>query len=140
MSGQATQGVLPNPEAAYDHLFNNVHAQVFFGRLAQRGYAPQNEKQAQDLLGLAGRLREVAQAEKTANDASSPFAGAVAALDQYLGVNTSGHVKQAQAQQRDLAIKQAAAELAEDAGVYNSVLSLKAYEASVLAQQLQGQA
>ena len=31
------------------------------------------------------------------------------------------------------AIKQAAAELAQDAGVYNAVLSLKAHEAAILA-------
>lgn len=140
MSGQTNQGSLPEPKVAYDHLFDTVHARVFFGRLAQRGIVPQNEKQASDLFALAGRLRNVAQAEKAASDQESPFTGALQALDGYLGQSgLGGSVKQAQAQERELAVKEAAAELAADPLCYNSVLSLKAYEAGLVAQQLQGQ-
>lgn len=136
MSGQANQAALPDPKVAYDHLFGNVHAQVFFGRLAQRGYAPQNEKQAQDLFGLAGRLRAVEEAEKTAGD-DSPFSGALSALDGFLGQN--GYADQAATQEHAMAIKEASAELAQDPAIYNSVLALKAFEAEQIAQQLQGQ-
>ncbi len=138
MSGQSNQAVLPDAKTAYDHLFDNVHAQVFFGRLAQRGIIPQDEKQASDLFALAGRLRHVTQAEKTAGDQESPYAGALRALDNLLSQSgLGGQVKQAQARERELAIKEAAAQVAEDPAIYNAVLSLKSYEASLAAQQLQ---
>ena len=131
------QQALPDPVAAYNHLFNNVHSQVFFGKLASRGYAPQNEKQAQDLLVLAGKLRRVAQVSEKAASDHSPFAGALNALDGYLGETGMGG--QQAAQESQMAIKEAAAQLANDPVVYNCVLSLKAQEAALAAQQFQGQ-
>lgn len=115
---------LPTPVDAYNHLFDNVHAQVFFGKLANYGIQPTTEKEAADLLTIAGNLRHVAN-EKAASD--SKFSGAVSALN-----NVVKDTPQ-QAAFTHQAIKQAAAELMQDASVYNSVLSLKAAEASALA-------
>ena len=132
---QNTQAVLPDPVAAYQHLFNNVHAQVFFGRLGSRGYAPQNEKQAQDLLALAGRLRAVADSEKVAVD-ESPYGQVVDAIDGLLGnTGVGGQTKAATAREEEWAVKEAATELMQDPTIFNCVLALKAQEAAVIAQQ-----
>lgn len=121
---------LPNPADAYQQLFDGVHAQVFLGKLASYGIQPTTEKEAADLFALAGRLRHVDGAEKQAA-AQSRFGGAVSALDSVLG--TSPAAAQQNAAVRSQAIKQAAAELAQDPSVYNAVLSLKAAEAAILA-------
>lgn len=134
-AGVEKQASLPDPETAFGNLFDGVHQQVFFGRLAAHGVAPQNEKEAEDLLLLAGRLRAAEEHEKQAGD--SRFGAPLAALDGVLG--GSGFQKQAYDQEQAMAIKEAAAELANDPTIYNSVLALKAHEASVLAAQFQGQ-
>lgn len=130
---------LPSPEDAYAHLFDQVHAQVFFTKVAQAGYAPRTEKEAADLLELAGKLRLVQEdpAVKQASDASSPYAVASSALDRLLGQNgMDGSTKQAAAQEQEVALNQAVGMLAQDPNIYNSVLSLKAAEAQSIAQQL----
>jgi hypothetical protein len=38
VSATATQPLLPDPQAAYDHLFQGVHQRVFFAKLAAAGY------------------------------------------------------------------------------------------------------
>jgi hypothetical protein len=124
-----TQALL-NPAVAYDQLFNNVHAQVFLGKLASYGIQPTTEKEAADLFALAGQLRHVDGPEKQAA-AQSRFGGAVSALDSVLD-STPMAQRQASAIGAN-AIKQAAAELAQDPSVYNAVLSLKAHEAAILA-------
>ena len=120
---------LPELETAYNNLFEGVHANVFFGKLANHGIEPQNEKEAADLLELAGRLRGVDNEEKEAGD--SRFANPVGALSDVLGETPQG--KQAQAQEEAQAYKQAAAALAQEPVFYNSVLALKANEAAILA-------
>jgi len=124
------QASLPDPADAYNHLFEGVHANVFFGKLANHGFQPQSEKEAGDLLQLAGRLRHVEDNEKAANANHSRFGGAVGALDSAIGYGD-----QAAELADNQAIKAAAAQLADDPAIYNSVLSLKAAEATVLAQQ-----
>jgi hypothetical protein len=84
---------------------------------------------------LAGRLRNAEEQEKTAGD--SRFGAPLQALDGVLGA--SGFQKAAEDQEEAMAIKQAAADLAEDPTIYNSVLALKAAEASMYADMLQGQ-
>jgi hypothetical protein len=121
---------LPDPAVAYQQLFDGVHAQVFLGKLASYGIQPTTEKEAADLFTLAGKLRHVEGAEKQAA-AHSRFGGAVSALDSVLG--TSPALVQQQFAVRNQAIKQAAAELAQDPSVYNAVLSVKAAEAAILA-------
>jgi|GEM_PF-3630859 len=121
---------LPNPAEAYQQLFDNVHAQVFLGKLASYGIQPTTEKEATDLFELAGQLRHVDGAEKQAANYSR-FEGAVSALDSVLGASPAA--AQQQVAVHNQAIKQAAAELAADASVYNAVLSVKAAEAAILA-------
>ena len=124
------EATLPNPEDAYNQLFEGVHSQVFFGKLASYGIQPTTEKEAMDLFELAGRLRHVDGPEKQAA-AQSRFGGVVSALDSVLD-NTPA-ARQQQAVHGKQAVKQAAAELMQDPGVYNAVLSLKAQEAVLLA-------
>lgn len=126
---------LPELETAYNNLFEGVHANVFFGKLANHGIDPQNEKEAADLLELAGRLRGVDNEEKEAGD--SRFANPVGALSEVLGETPQG--KQAQAQEEAQAYKQAAAALAQEPVFYNSVLALKANEAAILASSQNGE-
>jgi len=126
---QEKKASLPPPDEAYNNIFDGVHAQVFFGRLAGAGVEPQTEKEAMDLLGLSGRLRH-AEMNKQAGD--SRFAGALNALDRVLGNQV---VKQAEAEEQEIAIKEAADEFAANPVIYNSVLSLKAYEAAQAAEQ-----
>ena len=121
---------LPDPVDAYNQLFDGVHAQVFFGKLASFGIQPSTEKEAADLFALAGRLRHVDGSEKQSAD-QSRFGRAISALDSVLGNTPEGRQQQAAAGQQ--AIKQAAAELMQDHSVYNAVISLKAAEAAVLA-------
>lgn len=121
---------LPSPEDAYTQLFDGVHSQVFFGKLASHGIQPTTEKEAQDLFNLAGRLRHVDGPEKQA-ETQSRFGGAISALDSVLGNTPEG--RQRIAANGRQAVKQAAAELMQDPGVYNAVLSLKAQEAALLA-------
>ena len=120
---------LPEVGEAYNNLFEGVHANVFFGKLANHGIEPQNEKEAADLLELAGRLRGVDNEEKEAGD--SRFANPVGALSDVLGETPQGRL--AQAQEEAQAYKQAAAALAQEPVFYNSVLALKANEAAILA-------
>jgi hypothetical protein len=130
--GVEKQASLPDPETAYNNLFNGVHQQVFFGRLAAHGVAPQTEKEAEDLLMLAGRLRSAEEQEKTAGD--SRFGAPLAALDGVL--SDEGMAKSAYDMEEAYSIKMAAAELAQDPTIYNSVLALKAAEAEAIAAQM----
>jgi hypothetical protein len=137
MSGQSSnQATLPDPQEAYAHLFTNVHQRAFFHKLASHGIEPQTPKEAQDLLELAGKLRVAAEdpsvKQAMAGD-DSRFGAANAALDNLLGQEPA--YKQAQAQEQTVAIKQAAAHLAQDPDIYNSVLALKVAEAEALMAQ-----
>jgi hypothetical protein len=130
------QATLPQPADAYNHLFEGVHANVFFGKLANHGFQPQSEKEAADLLELAGRLRHVDETEKAASAEHSRFGVATDALNGIMSDAGLGNTKVAQAHNEESqAIKAAAYQLANDPAIYNSVLSLKAHEAAVLAQQ-----
>lgn len=118
---------LPNPSDAYQHLFNNVHAEVFFQKLASAGITPANAAEAEQLLALGGKLRPVGEAQKQASRYDAPLR----ALDAVLGTTPAeAHSQQIQ---HGNAIKAAAAQLAADPSIYASVLSLKAAEAQVLA-------
>ena len=128
---------LPSPEQAYNHLFTNVHARAFFGKLASLGFQPRSEKEAADMLELAGKLRMVEQQTKQASATANPYAQASNGLDQVLAqAGLDGGIKQASSQERDVAINQVAAQVMEDPDIYNSVLSLKAAEAEQVATQL----
>lgn len=122
---------LPNPDDAYSHLFQNIHAQVFLGKLASEyGIQPATEKEATDLFEIAAQLRGHDNPVKQAAD-QSRFGDAASALNSVLQSTPEGQQKLAYTQ--DYAVKQAAAALMQDPAVYNSVLSLKAEEAAQLA-------
>ena len=119
----ANSNGLPNPNDAYNYLFNNVHAQVFLNKLASYGIVPSTEAEVSDLFALAGQLRHIDSPEKQAAD-HSRFGSAVAGLNAALTSTPEA---------QDFAVKQATYDLANDPAIYNSILSLKAHEAAVLA-------
>lgn len=134
----AAAPVLPDPQAAYNLLLERVHANTFFQKLAAYGYHPRNQKEATDLMELAGKLR-VAREEPAIKAAAerSPFAEASASLDQYLYSNgLGGNVKAAAEREQQIACQKAAAALAADPDIYNAALSLKSAEAAQIAAQL----
>jgi hypothetical protein len=124
------QATLPDPSAAYNTLFDNVHAQVFFGKLASYGIQPTTEKEAGDLLEIAAQLRNVDNPVKQASTRSR-FGDAASALNSVVSSTPYGQKQAAVAE--DHAIKQAAATLAQDPAVYNAVLALRVQEAAALA-------
>lgn len=111
---------LPSFQDAYNTVFNSAHQNVFFSRLQAQGIVPQNEKEAQDLMMLAANLRDAVAQEK---QASSRFS---------TPLNVLTHVN-AGPQDNTLLFKQAAAQLASDPNIYNSVLALAAHEAANVA-------
>lgn len=129
--------LLPDPQAAYDHLFQGVHQRVFFQKLASAGYVAESADQAGYMLQLAGKLRLAHQEQqvKAASAGNDPYAAALAHLDGVLTDNGYGSVKQAAAADQEWAIKSAAAELMDDPDMYNSVLALKQYQAEQAAAQ-----
>jgi hypothetical protein len=125
---------LPAPDVAFNTLMTNVHAEVFFGKLASAGYPVNDEKEASEMLELAGKLRQVAPAVKAA---SSPYAKASQDLDKVLAARgLDGGIKQATYKQREQARRQQAVKLAAHPDIFNAVLSLKSNEAAQVAQQL----
>lgn len=135
MSATATQPLLPDPQAAYDHLFQNVHQRVFFQKLAAAGYEPATAQQAGDMLKLAGHLR-IAQEEqqvKAAAAGSDPYAAALAHLEGAMTDAGFSGGKQAAFREQEWAVKQAAGDLMADPDMYNAVLALKAHEADAAA-------
>lgn len=121
---------LPNPQDAYNQLYQDVHAQVFMGKLASYGIQPTTEKEAADLFAIAGQLRHIDGPEKQAA-AQSRFGGASDALGTIMNQTPAGQQQSAASHQQ--AIKSAAAQLSQDPSIFNAVLSLKAAEAQVLA-------
>lgn len=107
---------------AYNHLFKEVHANAFFGALANRyGITPVTEKEAKDLLAIAGNLRDMPTPSQEQNN-SSRFQKAASAL---------GTIQNTAAVPAD-SIKQAAAQLSQDPNIYASVLALKLKEAELM--------
>lgn len=122
------QAVLPSADQAYNKLFADVHANAFFGKLAQYGIQPATELEAEELLKMAAQLRHVPHPEKQASE-QSRFSNALAALHATVG-NTAGYQSQV-AVVNDYNLKTAAAQLAQDNDLYKSVLALKLHEAAV---------
>ena len=124
------QATLPDPRDAYNKLYQDVHAEVFLGKLASYGIQPTTEKEAADLFAIAGQLRDVEGSEKQAAD-QSRFGGASDALGTIMNQTPAGQQQAIVANQQ--AVKHAVDQLSEDPSIYNAVLSLKAAEAAVLA-------
>ena len=127
---QNQQAQLPDVETAFATLFDNVHQQVFFHKLASYGIAPQNEEQQAAMLESAFRLRylEEQEAYKQASDNSSvdPFVAANNYLASLVGEDQQGMSKAAEEE----AISNMAAQLMQRPEFYNSVLSIKAKQAA----------
>lgn len=137
MSQQAT---LPDPQTAYDNLFQAVHARVFFQKCASAGIMPRSRQEAQWMLETAGKLRTVDQAgglQKDAQDDNdNPYYQMNRHLDQVLAQHgLDGGIKAAAAQEEESAIRQLTVDLSNDPLLYNSVLSLKTAEAQDIQQQ-----
>ncbi len=134
------QPALPNPQVAYDTLFANVHAKAFFSKLASFGVQPRNDQQARYYLEMAGKLRAIEEAPqfKAANDANDPVAQANADLDAVMSrYGMAPQHKVAADQTAEIARTNMARQLAQHGDIYNSALSVKAAEASLIAQQLE---
>lgn len=130
---QTGAAALPDPQTAYQNLFQGVHAQVFFQKLAAAGHYPRSQEEAQWMLDTAGELREISQHDQVKQAAAqdNPYyqmRAGLSQLRQQYGI-TGG---QAGFQEAEAGYKQAAAELMQDPTFYNSVLSLKAAEAEQL--------
>lgn len=139
MSDQNSTPKIPTAEDGFNHLMTNIHSQVFFHKLAAAGFAPANDAQIKSQIELAGKLRHMQQEPrvKAAEEQNDPYAKASASLDKVLaknGIDTG--IKQAEAQQEEIAIHQAASTVMKDSGIYNSVLAIKAAEAAEAARQM----
>jgi len=120
-----------NPEQAYNVLFENVHAPVFFNKLASDyNIVPQNEQEALQLLDLSDKLR-VAQGQeqtKSAEQRNSFLDAAGSELDRavYGEQDVTGD-----------AIHQASTEMAADPLLKEASLTYQdAIAANILVEQL----
>lgn len=142
MSDTNQAAALPPPDMAFQHLFDGVHQEVFFQKLAAFGIQPKTAEEASGYLTLAGKLRTTANDPtiKQAAAANSKVAEMNQALDGVLGdLGIDSGVKQASEQEAHEARAQIANYLAQDPGIYNSVLSVKTAEAQAIQQLLQEQ-
>lgn len=137
---QTGAAALPDPQAAYNHLFQTVHTQVFFQKCAAAGFHPRSQEEAQYMLDVAGKLRAISEdaTVKQAAVQDSPFYRMSAGLDTVManyGLAAPGH----RPQDAEAGYKQAAAQLMADPNIYNSVLALKANEAAQLKAEFDAQ-
>lgn len=90
-----TQLRLPNADQAHATIVG-IHKRAFFGRLAQYGITPQNEKEAAALLDLGvglmeyqespdGSLEKAAAADQNFDYGNGPYAQCLRAFDQVTG-------------------------------------------------------
>jgi hypothetical protein len=128
---------LPDAQTAYANLFAGVRQRVVFNKLAAAGYAPRSEAQAQYMMMLTDDLAagEAAALQKSAADGTDPYYQALSALREKMAEagltgGAAGHASEV-----EMAIKQAAHDLAQDPELYNSVLALRAQEAAQLQAQ-----
>lgn len=129
------QNLLPDPQSAFDHVFSEVHQRVFFSKCAAAGLPARNQQEAEWMLNTAGNLRQLEQVSQTkqAADTDNPYYQANAALNQLM---TQMGFAQPQPAEQVMAIKSAAADLAQNPDIYNSILALKAAEAQQIQEEL----
>ena len=118
-------------------MFQNVHAPVFFQKLAQDyGVVPENEHEATQLLEMAGKLRYAQQDElsKSAGDRADFLGEANNELSAQLGLPGQATGTD---HEFDSAIKQASVEMAKDPVLQEAVLTYQdSIAASLLDQQI----
>jgi hypothetical protein len=137
MAGENQEIQVPDPGAAYDFLYSQIHAPVFFNKLAQDyGIVPQNEAEAGQLLEMAAEIFQAGQQaqQKQASAQGTFLDGAHQSLRMLLGKQASARDVRAPA--NDRLVKQAAAELTRNPYVRAAALSYQLH----LAQQMQGAA
>lgn len=129
----AETNALPDPQTAYNNLLMGVHQRLFFQKVAGAGMAPRSADEAHWMLDTAFKLRaaEESQAVKAAQAGNNPFYR----MNQDLDAALSRHGLAPQRPEVELGVKQAAARLAQDPTIYNSVLALKVEEAAQFAGQ-----
>jgi hypothetical protein len=123
---------VPQPDAAYDFLYGQIHAPVFFTKLAQDyGIVPQNEAEAMRLLEMGADLfaAEQQNQEKQASARGSFIGEAHSSLQALLGKQADPWAVNAPANNR--LVKQAAAELTRNPYVRAAALAYQLH----LAQQ-----
>ena len=126
---------VPAPDVAYDFLYSQIHAPVFFNKLAQDyGIVPQNDTEAIQLLDMAADLFAAGQQEqqKQASAQGTFINQAHQSLQMLLG--KTGGARDVNAPANDRLVKQAAAELTRNPYVRAAALSYQLH----LAQQQQG--
>jgi len=127
-----TEVQVPGPDAAYDFLYAQIHAPVFFTKLAQvYGIVPANDTEATRLLEMAADLFAVDQQErvKQASARGSFIDEAHGSLQLLLGKQAGARGVDTPA--NDRLVKQAAAELTRNPHVRTAALAYQLY----LAQQ-----
>ena len=134
MSQTATGSTLPDPTTAYNHLYESVHAEVFFRKCAAAGYVPDSQEEAVAMLQTAAQLRGLNKQAAAPTPKTSPILALKQAVDQAAGANSPRAV----AAQQDYVLKQAADELLSDPNIYNSILVLKAAQAEEIRGRLAG--
>jgi hypothetical protein len=124
---------VPAPDVAYDFLYSQIHAPVFFNKLAQDyGIVPANDAEAVQLLEMGADLFAAGQQEqqKQASAQGSFLNGAHQSLQVLLGKQASARAVNAPA--NDRLVKQAAAELTRNPYVRAAAL---AYQLHLTQQQ-----
>lgn len=112
-------------QESYDALVKKVYGPVFFNKLASAyGIPPGSEEEAGQLLALAAKLRQVELSEtvKTAGARTNVLSEAHRDLDKLMGVPASNL-----SPVDDAAVKQAAAELAQDQEMRDAALTYQDY-------------
>jgi hypothetical protein len=132
VAGENEDIQVPKPDAAYDFLYGQVHAPVFFNKLAQDyGIVPANDDEAVRLLEMGADLFAAEQQEqqKQASTNGSLIGEAHSSLQMLLGKQASA--RGANTQANDRLVKAAAAELTRNPYVRAAALSYQLH----LAQQ-----
>jgi len=125
---------LPDPQTAYNNLFEGVAARVFFQKCAAAGFEPRSDEEAHQMLQTAGKLRQIAESNqvKQAGVQDNPYFQMNQNLDGVMQQYGLGKTKQAAYQEAEIGYHNAATSLMQDPVFYNSVLSLKVAEAEQL--------
>ena len=119
-----TEVQIPPADSAYDFLYGQIHAPVFFTKLAQDyGIVPANEQEASRLLEMGADLFTAEQfnQEKQASAQGSFIDEAHNSLQLLMG--KQGSAQFARAQANDQLVKTAAAELTRNPYVRAAALS-----------------
>jgi hypothetical protein len=129
MADTATQTL--NAEQSYNVLVSQVHAPVFFNKLASvYGIKPQTPEEAQELLVMAGKLRNAHEIETTKQASTSTNYLTQAQRDLDIALGQAGVPSVSE----ELATKRAAAEAAKNPLIQEAAVVFSNY----MAQAAQG--